>query len=64
MALSRDLEAYNHVIEALNEADVDLDRIAEQRDRLWLAAEAIAGTRTHGKAGRERDLAINGGVIQ
>lgn len=43
MTRSLDLEtqAYNSIIEAINDKDRQLDTLIESRERLWQAAQAI-----------------------
>lgn len=56
--------AYNAAIDALNGHEDALERIVEDRDRAWVAAETLCGTGTHGKNQRRRNFVVNKGLVR
>lgn len=57
-------EAYNAVVQALNGAEDTMERLVEERDRMWVAADAIAPGTGHGGHGLPRNPVIFNGELR
>jgi len=61
---SPNMTAYNAAIDALNAADRDIEYLVEERDKAFLAAQALIPLKAQGAKGLRRDFVSRNGKVR